>query len=144
MNDQHATVFVPAAPALVRAILLQPLRIPDWNPAFVSLTGPEEAAVEVDYPIVVRGGLRGAFQYSAIEDQHIGWTWQVPGLREVGDWRLTPQDRRTLVYHGFAHGGPLAWVLRSAFEGVVHLRLDRLAKRTRATRVDPATTSWRR
>jgi Polyketide cyclase / dehydrase and lipid transport len=143
MTGQHATLFVPAAPTALRSILLQPLRIPDWNPAFLRLTGPETATVGVGYPITVRGGLRGAFEYSDIAERRIGWTWEVPGLHEVGAWRLTPQAGGTLVYHEFAHQGPLARVLRSAFGGVVHLRLDRLADQARTTPFDPATSTGR-
>jgi hypothetical protein len=46
-NDQRATLFIPAAPASVRGILHQPLRIPAWNPAFLSVTGLDMAAARV-------------------------------------------------------------------------------------------------
>lgn len=128
MNDQHATLFVPAALRLIRSVLLKPRRIPDWNPAFLSLTGPESAMVGVAYPITVRGGLSGTFSYADIAERRIGWTWRVPGLYEVGAWRLTPTDDGTLVHHELTHEGALARILRSAFDGVVHLRLNRLAE----------------
>lgn len=143
MTDQAATQFVPAAPHVVRSILLQPRKIPAWNPAFLSLTGPESAATGVEYPITVRGGLRGTFQYSGITERRIGWTWRVPGLHEVGEWSLTPQDGGALVHHKLAHQGPLALMLRSAFEGVVYLRLGRLTERALIAPADRAIPNQR-
>lgn len=129
MTGQRAALLVRAEPAAVRAVLLRPLEIPDWNPAFLTLAGPDAAAVGTGYPITVRGGLRGTFAYTGIGASTIGWSWHVPGLDETGHWRLTPRDGGTLVEHEFTHRGPLARVLRAAFEGVAELRLGRLSDR---------------
>lgn len=131
MNDQQATVLVPAPLHVVRQALLDPLALAEWNPAFLTIKGSAEAAVGVRYPITTRGGLRGYFEYLLIETGRIDTAWRVPGLAETGTWRLEAHGASTLVVHGFQHQGPLARVLR--FDGVAQLRLDRLAQRVQTT-----------
>lgn len=128
MTAQEATRFVSAPPSSIRDLLLDPRVLPDWNPAFHSLEGPAEAATGVRYPITVRGGLSGHWEYTLITDDRIDVTWQVQGFRETGVWRLEERTGGTMVTHGFQHQGRLARLLSNAYRGVAELRLDRLAE----------------
>lgn len=125
---EHAERLLSASPHEIRAVLLDPLRLPDWNPAFATISGPAEAGIGRDYRITARG-LPGEFSYTAIEPLTVGWTWRVPGFVEVGTWTMTANGSSTSVRHEFVHSGPLATVLRRAYRGVADLRLDRLATR---------------
>jgi uncharacterized protein YndB with AHSA1/START domain len=131
MTTQQAELTIAAPAAAVRQILLTPLELADWNPAFLAISGEPSAAVGQPYAIRVKPRFNGTLQYAAITDDRIDIDWKIPGLHETGTWTLTDQGTSTLVQHSFTHSGPLARVLRNAFEGVAVLRLDRLA--TRAT-----------
>ncbi|WFE28847.1 hypothetical protein O7623_06565 [Solwaraspora sp. WMMD791] len=131
MNEQTASRLIGAAVDQVRGVLLEPLALADWNPAILSITGPTQAQIATRYPIVAKGGLRGTFHYSAIDDLRILTTIKVTGLEEQGWWNLEPRGDTTLVEHGFSHRGALALLLSSAFQGVAELRLDRLSTRSR-------------
>ena len=128
MNAQHSTLFVPAPAERIRAVLLDPLALPDWNRAFDSIGGPEHAVVGTDYRINVRGRT-GTWRYTSITPDRIDADWRIPGLRETGSWILRPGPTGTSVVHTFQHAGPLAVALRHAFQGVADLRLHRLAER---------------
>jgi hypothetical protein len=128
MNEQTAELLIRAPQEQLRAILLNPVRLPDWNPAIRTLTGPFEAEAGARYPITARGGLSGFLAYTAIEPQRITILIRVQGLMETGWWQTSPQGALTRVRHGFAHQGPLALLLSRAFSGVAALRLDRLAQ----------------
>ncbi|MET8156831.1 SRPBCC family protein [Sphaerisporangium sp. NPDC005289] len=130
MTVQEETRLVRAPLSRVREILLDPRALPDWNPAFLTLGGPGHAAVGVSYPITVRGGLSGNWEYTAIEDERIDTAWHLPGFHENGTWLLRPRaEGGTVVTHGFQHQGPLARALSRAYRGVAELRLDRLSQR---------------
>jgi hypothetical protein len=129
MTERSAELFVDATLPQVRAVLLDVLALPDWNPAFTNIEGPQTATVEAHYRLKVRPGLRGCFTYDAIEPTRIGMSWHVPGFSETGSWHLLGHGTRTLVRHDFRHAGPLAAALRGAYRGVGELRLQRLATR---------------
>lgn len=59
MTAQQAELTVPASADDVRRVLLDPLALPDWNEAFLSLSGPAEPVVGQSYRIRVRPGLTG-------------------------------------------------------------------------------------
>lgn len=129
MNEQDATRLIHAPPARIRAILLDPLALPEWNPAFHTITGPPQATTGTQWPITARGNLRGYWEYAQISDLRVDTVWQVTGLHETGTWELAPDAAGTRVTHAFGHRGPLAVVLSRAYAGVAELRLDRLAER---------------
>jgi hypothetical protein len=133
MNEQTAARLVPAPLHRVRRVLLEPLGLPEWNPAIVSLTGPAQAQTGTRYPIVAKGGLRGFWTYPAIGEHRILTQFKVNGLEESGWWTLEPRGDDTMVEHGFSHRGALALLLSAAFRGVADLRLDRLAERSVAS-----------
>ena len=122
-------LVIDATLSQVRAVLLDALALPDWNPAFTSINGPATAAVQADYRLTVRPGLRGHLTYDVIEPITIRMSWHVPGFSETGSWHLVGHGIRTLVRHDFRHTGPLASALGGAYRGVAELRLRRLANR---------------
>ncbi|MFF3749510.1 SRPBCC family protein [Streptomyces sp. NPDC002018] len=128
MTSRQATRFLDASPAQIRHALLDPLALPDWNPAFKRLDGPARATTGVPYALTVIGGITGTWQYTRIEDREIDCTWQIPGFQETGTWHLRPHHDGTRVTHAFTHQGPLARALAKAYRGVADLRLDRLTE----------------
>jgi hypothetical protein len=129
MVGHHAELGIPVPRMIVRAILLEPAALPEWNPAFRGITAGWRAQVGVRYPLAVRGGLTGYFQYTATGERRIEGNWRVPGLAETHSWILIPDGDGTLVRHWFENTGPLAALLRGAFENVADLRLERLSGR---------------
>lgn len=127
-HQEQAQAHIHADAATVRNILLDPLALSRWNPAFLEIGGPASANTGVAHPIIVRPGLRGSFSYSRIEQTIIDMEWSVPGLRETARWSLTSAGTHTVVTHQFSHSGPLASVMRNSFRGVSTLRLARLAE----------------
>jgi uncharacterized protein YndB with AHSA1/START domain len=121
-----ATLLIDAPREKVRAALLDARALPSWNSAFLSLTGPATAVLGAEYRIAVRPGLKGTLAYEAMDPGLVRMAWQVPGFAETGDWRLGAEGGRTLVRHDFTHSGPLAAMLRQAYQGVAGLRLGRL------------------
>ena len=131
MNTAEAHILVPAPLRTVRQILLEPTALAEWNPAFLSVGGPEAAIVGRRHPLTARGGLTGHWEYRSIGEHHIEACWEVPGLTETNSWYLAPHDGGTRVTHSFTNRGALATLLRPAFTGVAELRLDRLSERAR-------------
>lgn len=127
MNTDTSTRLIDAEPAMVRAILLQPLRLPEWNPAFVELRGPHDAEENRSYELTGIRGLRGTFRYSSIRPDFIQMDWTVPGMHETSAWELVPNGRGTTVIHTVGRSGPLALLLAHALSGLAQLRLERLA-----------------
>jgi len=119
---EQASLQINGSPATA---LLAPLDLPSWNEAFLSIEGPKTPTVGQRYRLRVRPGLSGWLEYTSISSERIEMTWQVPGFREQGVW-LIDQDQ---VTHSFAHTGPLAAVLRSAYRGIATVRLERLRAR---------------
>lgn len=138
MSCQHAELAIPATPDEVRRVLLDPLALPAWNPAFHSVAGPLQAAIGVQYRIRVRPGLTGVAEYTEISPNRIGLAWNVPGFHEVGSWTFEPRGAGTLARHEFQQSGPLATALRPAYRGVAGLRLQRLAEYLLTTPPYPA------
>lgn len=128
---EQATRTIPADRDAIRAVLLDVLALPEWNEAFVSLSGPSVPAVGTPYQLQVRPGLSGRLEYAAIEPDRIEIHWQVPGFREIGVWTV---DDSGLVTHTFTQSGPLATLLKPAYRGIAEVRLDRLAARMVLTR----------
>ena len=126
-EGQQATQVLPFAREEVLDVLLNPLALPSWNPAFHALSGPSEPRVGEDYALLALSRLRGHLRYTEIDRSRVRMRWEIPGLAEDGWWELQERDRGTLVVHGFIHSGPLAAVMQRAFRGVSALRLQRLA-----------------
>lgn len=119
---------IPAPPQAIAVQLRRPLDLPGWNPLFASLTGRPDPTVGTRYELTLRLGLRGSFAYSALDDDRIGMTWEVPGLREDCTWGIVAApDGGSVVTHVVERSGPLAAVLSGATHGIANLRLDRLA-----------------
>jgi hypothetical protein len=127
MSVESGTRMIAASADVVRTVLLRPLDLPTWNPAFVEVTGPAEARVGQAYGLKAIRGLRGTFSYTGIGETRVDMAWDVPGMRERCSWTLRPTTGGGVeVTHELSRSGPLAIVLRSAFAGLAQLRLDRL------------------
>lgn len=122
------TRTVPATRAQVLALLLDPQRLPDWNPAFLSMSGPRQAALGQDYELRTLPNLRGTFRYTLIAQDRVHMEWTVPGMSERCEWTLHETGAGTRVDHAVTRSGPLAAVLRHALATLPGLRLDRLAE----------------
>ncbi|WP_433680239.1 SRPBCC family protein [Nocardia sp. CA-119907] len=128
-SEQAARMRVAATPDQVRAVLLDPLSLPEWNSAFLRIDGRPEAVTGEPYRLTVRPGLSGTFDYVRIEPGRIDTRWSVPGFTELGSWHIQPHGAATEVEHAFGHEGPLAAVLAPAYRSVARIRLTRLAAR---------------
>jgi hypothetical protein len=144
----QSQLSIPVPRTIVRAILLEPAALPEWNPAFRAITAGWRAQVGVRYPVAVRGGLTGYFLYTATGERRIESTWRIPGLAETNSWTLIPDASGTLVRHTFESTGPVAALLRGTFENVADLRLERLSERAMTRfagrRTAHAANLWRR
>jgi len=106
MNEQSATRLVGAPLQRIRSILLTPTALPQWNPAFRSVSGPATVQVGHRYALTALAGLRGHLAYTSIGQHEITAHIEVPGMREDGWWRLTaPQDESPRGEPGFRGGG---------------------------------------
>lgn len=128
MTIDRGRRLIPVPPQAIAAQLRRPLDLPGWNPLFASLTGVPDATVGTRYELTLRLGLHGTFAYSALDDDRIGMTWEVPGMREDCTWTImAAPDGGSIVTHVVERSGPLAAVLSGATRGIADLRLDRLA-----------------
>ena len=118
--------LITAPAAVVRDILLRPLDLPSWNPAFLEIEGSPVAQTGQAYRLTALRGLRGTFRYDAIEADRIVMVWDVPGLHERCVWTVEPVDDGVRVGHEVERTGPLSILLRPALAGLADLRLDRL------------------
>ncbi|MDQ1742656.1 MAG: hypothetical protein QOE23_995 [Pseudonocardiales bacterium] len=132
-----ARVLIQAPAAAVSEVLLDALRLPSWNPAFLAVA-PASGGSEAAYPIRVRGGMAGTFRYTRVDARRIEAAWQVRGLSETNYWTLQPDGGTTMVEHGFRHRGALATLLRGAFADVADLRVQRLKLQVEAGSHAPA------
>ena len=133
MTEQPENILIQTNARDVSDVLLQVAQLPQWNPAFLSITGSPTAHIGEPHPIRVRGGLPGQFQYDLINPERVESSWQVPGLRETNLWQLhLAADQSTVVTHDFAQSGPLAALPRPSTGRVARRRLVRLKARVEA------------
>ncbi len=129
MTTQQNEILIRAPLERVREILLRPLELPEWNPAFTALTGPAHPAEGDSYGLTIRSGLTGSLTYEHIDIQHVALHWSTVGFRESATWSLEPIGTATRVVHEFDHEGGLALLLRQAFRTVAQQRNERLKER---------------
>jgi hypothetical protein len=128
LREDRAVRDIPARPESIRAVLLNPVGMPGWNPALLSVAGSGPAVVGHRYPIVLRPGIRGHMIYRAVTEERIDIDFDIVIGRERGWWELTeqPDKASTLVCHAFVHPGLLGRIMAGAFSGVAELRVGRL------------------
>jgi hypothetical protein len=127
MSEQEAARPVRASAEQVMHLLRQPALLPAWNPAFISLTADGPVTPGVQFPLRVRPGLAGSFEYVTLDPLMVGMRWSVAGLVEDSRWRVEPQTPGwSIVTHWLRRRGPLASVLARADRGIAGLRLARL------------------
>ncbi len=130
MRTATGSALIPASIDEILGTLLDATRLPEWNPAFVSVRGPATAERGSVYELRAIKALRGEFRYSHVSRNRVETRWDVPGLAEVASWDLGDSDgSRTLVTHAVSRTGPLGALLAGTLESLPKLRLDRLTAR---------------
>ena len=120
-----------ASRATIANILADIRRLPEWNPAILSVTAVDPVALIGNrYPI--RAKLPGSptITYEQVSTDCV--VWRLDGLQahETGAWKLVSlADQETEVTHTIAHSGAIFRMLAGAFLSVPGLRLDRLQRR---------------
>jgi hypothetical protein len=127
--SRQDTVHIDAPASDILEILLAAAALPEWNPAFSSVSAKGPATVGRPTPIRVRGSLRGEMVYDRISDSEIATTMRIPGLTERGTWQLTEIPAGTTVTHAFTQSGVLAELLEPSTRDVAGLRVHRLRER---------------
>lgn len=129
-SDESATLLVNGTPDVVLAVLTDAPRLASWNPAFSSVSA---RTPEGDYPVSVRGLLRGKLRYLDHPDS-VAMLITIPGLTEYSTWHLTGMTGtdalgpRTQVHHRIKQRGPLAALIGAPeARKVPAKRLHRLA-----------------
>ncbi|GAB3599146.1 SRPBCC family protein [Microbacterium tumbae] len=130
MNQATGTMILDAPIRPVRDTLLAATRLPEWNPAFVRVSGIDPAVRGAEYALEAIRGLRGKLTYTQTESYTIAFSWEVPLLSETGLWQLAePSPGRTLVTHTVERRGALAMALVHTLGTLPGLRLERLSER---------------
>ncbi|TFD63208.1 hypothetical protein E3T39_00410 [Cryobacterium suzukii] len=123
--------MIKAASTTIANILADIRRLPEWNPAILSVTTDDSTAV-VEKKYSVRAKLPGSttIAYDAVSRDQIIWRLDGFHAHETGTWKLVPvNDQMTEVTHAITHSGAVFLVLAGAFQSVPGLRLDRLQRR---------------
>jgi hypothetical protein len=120
-----------ASRATIANILADIRRLPEWNPAILSVTAIDPRAL-VGKPYPIRAKLPGSptITYEHVSTDSV--VWRLDGLQahETGAWNLVSVgDHKTKVTHAITHSGAIFRVLAGAFRTVPGLRLDRLQRR---------------
>ncbi|WP_104082584.1 SRPBCC family protein [Cryobacterium sp. Y11] len=123
--------MINATSTAIATILADIRRLPEWNPAILSVTTVDSLAL-VGKPYRIRAKLPGSptITYDEIADDNIVWRLDGFQAHEAGAWKLVPAgDHKTEVTHTITHSGAIFRVLAGAFQTVPGLRLDRLQRR---------------
>ena len=67
MNHATGTAVIDAPVDSIREALLAATHLPEWNPAFVRVTGPARATPGATYDLDAIKGLRGTLTYTRAE-----------------------------------------------------------------------------
>ena len=122
---------ITASRATIANILADIRRLPEWNPAILSVTAVDPVAlIGNHYPI--RAKLPGSptITYEQVSTDCV--VWRLDGLQahETGTWKLVSvADHKTEGTHTITHSGAIFRMLTGAFRTVPGLRLDRLQRR---------------
>ncbi|TFD09393.1 SRPBCC family protein [Cryobacterium sp. TMT1-66-1] len=124
--------MIKATSTTIANILADIRRLPEWNPAILSVTTDDPTAVaEKEYSI--RAKLPGSptITYDEVSRGQIIWRLDGFQAHETGTWKLVPvTEQMTEVTHIITHRGAVSRVLAGAFQSVPGLRLDRLQRRS--------------
>lgn len=115
----------------IEVVLRSPRRLPDWNPLFVKVDGPETPAVGDLYDLRTRFGGRGTIAYTELGPGRVEMQWRVRGLVEHAEWLVERVGSATEVTHRFRREGPLAALIGERDRGIAADRLRRLDAYTR-------------
>jgi hypothetical protein len=123
--------MIKATGTTIANILADIRRLPEWNPAILSVPTDDSTAIaQKEYSI--RAKLPGSptMTYEEVSRGQIIWRLDGFQAHETGTWKLVPvTEQITEVTHIITHRGALFRVLAGAFHNVPGLRLDRLQRR---------------
>jgi hypothetical protein len=120
-----------ASRATIATILVDVRRLPEWNPAILSVTAVDPLA-QVGKPYSIRAKLPGSptIIYEQVSTDYVVWRLDGSQAHETGTWKLVSlADHKTEVTHTITHSGAIFRMLAGAFRTVPGLRLDRLQRR---------------
>jgi len=120
-----------ASRATIADILADIHRLPEWNPAILSVTAIDPRAL-VGKPYPIRAKLPGSptITYEQVSTDSVVWRLDGMQAHETGAWKLVSVgDNKTQVTHAITHSGAIFRMLAGAFRTVPGLRLDRLQRR---------------
>ena len=120
-----------ASRVTIANILADIRRLPEWNPAILSVTAGDPVAL-IGKPYPIRAKLPGSptITYEQVSTDCV--VWRLDGLQahETGTWKLVSvADHKTEVTQTITHSGAVFRLLAGAFRTVPGLRLDRLQRR---------------
>ncbi|WP_104133803.1 hypothetical protein [Cryobacterium sp. Y62] len=120
-----------ASRVAIANILADIRRLPEWNPAILSVTAVDPVAL-IGKPYPIRAKLPGSptITYEQVSKDYV--VWRLDGLQahETGAWKLVSVgEHKTEVTHAITHSGAIFRLLAGAFRTVPGLRLDRLQRR---------------
>lgn len=123
--DFSATITVAASRSEILDVLLDATHLPDWNPAFTSVT-PASGDV---WNVRALGVLSGTLIYTTDGDADLVMNIAIPGLSERSTWAITEFLGGARVTHRVVQEGALTRVIGSAEASLVPgKRLSRLAE----------------
>ncbi|MSS45335.1 hypothetical protein FYJ43_04605 [Cutibacterium sp. WCA-380-WT-3A] len=124
VSDYSATITVAASRAAILNVLLDATHLPDWNPAFTSVTPANDGA----WHVRALGILSGTLTYSTSSDADLVMSIVIPGLSERSTWTITKLSGGATVTHRVVQEGVLTRVIGSSEASLVPgKRLSRLA-----------------
>lgn len=124
MSDFSATITVAASRADILDVLLDATHLPDWNPAFTSVTPASNGS----WHVRALGILPGTLTYSTYSDADLAMNIVIPGLSEHSTWMIKDFPGWARVTHRVVQEGALTRVIGSAEASLVPgKRLSRLA-----------------
>ena len=129
--DYIGSRVINASRATIANILVDIRRLPEWNPAILSVTAVDPVTL-TGKPYPIRAKLPGSpmMTYEQVSPDCV--VWRLDGLQahERGVWKLDPvADDKTEVTHTITHSGAIFRMLTGTFRTVPGLRLDRLQRR---------------
>lgn len=125
ISDFSASVTVPASRSDILDTLLDATHLPDWNPAFTSVTPSSDGAWHVQ----ALGVLGGTLNYVTDAGSDLAMNITIPGLYEHSTWQLEELGNGTRVTHRVTQKGPLTRIIGHSEASLVPgKRLSRLAE----------------
>ena len=124
VSDFSATITVTASRSEILDVLVDATHLPDWNPAFTSVTPASDGT----WHVRALGVLPGTLAYATDGGSDLAMNIAIPGLSERSTWEITEFPGGSRVTHRVVQEGALTRVIGSGEASLVPgKRLSRLA-----------------